>query len=738
MKDIFLKHWRRVEFEGHAIYVNPEAPDWFVPNELGDRLLRDLNRGTNVGPEERLFLDRIAAMESRVIPYEGRDRGQETGKLKEIWLHLTNRCNMACNHCMFFSSPDSQRELSVDDTLPVIGEALGAGVELFYFTGGEPFIAESFYPALEEIFSREHTHAVVLTNLTLIRREAEKLAGFPKDRLHFQVSIDGMGEIHDKLRGSGTFNTLNGNIDFLVESGFPCTLAMTVTNENIGQMTALVDYASEKRVSNIHFMWLFKQGPESEGLFVPPGEIFPHLTAAAERAEQKGVKIDNIEILRSQVFSCPGTRYDLSNAGWRSLAVGPEGNIYPSPALIFNDAMKAGHISDGLTEVWKNGESLTGIRRASLVQDETYNTNIFKYIIGGGDMDHSIIHSGSPVGGDPYVELYNNIVQWLIVRESGHGTVESYPALRLRMGEVLGECPVETGDFFFTHSNCVLSLPGHDVHSLVNAFYTGAAETPGEEILNPVCYPENLMAHIPEDLRFRNYGCGSPVVEAELHTGETVVDLGSGRGIECFIAARKVGPAGKVYGIDMGDRMLELANRANETIARRLGYKNVEFKKAFLEELPLEGNGVDVVISNCVINLSPNKRRVFSEIMRVLKPGGRLVISDVTYEEDIPLEIKYNEKLRGECLGGALRYGHLMGLLEDMGFASIVLLKGYHYRKAGDFDFYSITYEAFKPSCCVKPRPIEWPSFKDALKKVKATPDCACCAKPAGAPQACD
>jgi SAM-dependent methyltransferase len=502
---------------------------------------------------------------------------------------------------------------------------------------------------------------------------------------------------------------------------------MTVTRKNVHEMEEIVDFAAHRGISNIHFLWLFKKGNAAEtNLFAPPDRIFENLKAAQERAETLGVRIDNMETIRSQVFSYPGTRHDLSNAGWQSLAVGPDGRVYPTPALVYTESMACGHMGDGLATVWKESPVLDQVRDASLNQSDAYGKNPFRYLIGGGDIDHSFIHSGRLTGGDPYVALYTNIAKWLIVRESKNGKTNGYEAIRLKMGEKLGTCPVEGSTIFFTHSNCVLSLPGNDTHTQVNRFYTEAAQDIKEDILNPVCYDPALMAHIPKEMQVRSYGCGSPVLEAGIRQGEAVVDLGSGTGIECFMAARLTGPRGRVVGIDMGDTMLKLAEKARESVVENLRYDNITFKKAFLEDLPLEDRSMDVVISNCVINLSPDKRRVFQEIFRVLRPGGRMVISDITYEGDIPMDIKYNETLRGECIGGALGYYDLFGLLNDVGFSHGQIIKGYPYRTVRGYPFHSITYQAVKPHEGTPPVLYDFPDFESVMAAVESEPTCAC------------
>src|SRR5208337_3099537 len=163
-------------------------------------------------------------------------------------------------------------------------------------------------------------------------------------------------------------------------------------------------------------------------------------------------------------------------------------------------------------------------------------------------------------------------------------------------------------------------------------------------------YDDAQAGQIPEEAMLASLGCGNPTALAQLNPGETVLDLGSGGGIDVLLSARRVGPGGKAYGLDMTDEMLALANENK----RKAGAENVEFLKGQIESIPLPDNSVDVIISNCVINLSANKDRVLSEAFRVLKPGGRLAVSDVVTKGDIPSEIRANVLLWVGCIAGAL------------------------------------------------------------------------------------
>ncbi|MBA3466894.1 MAG: arsenite methyltransferase [Gemmatimonadaceae bacterium] len=177
-------------------------------------------------------------------------------------------------------------------------------------------------------------------------------------------------------------------------------------------------------------------------------------------------------------------------------------------------------------------------------------------------------------------------------------------------------------------------------------------------------YDEKQKAGLPAEALLASLGCGNPTALAELKSGETVLDLGSGGGIDVLLSAKRVGPTGKAYGLDMTDEMLALANENKH----RAGATNVEFLRGEIEQIPLPGATVDVIISNCVINLSGDKKKVLSEAFRVLKPGGRFAVSDVVVRGTVPPEIRKNMELWIGCVAGALGEQEFIRLLEEVGF----------------------------------------------------------------------
>ena len=188
-----------------------------------------------------------------------------------------------------------------------------------------------------------------------------------------------------------------------------------------------------------------------------------------------------------------------------------------------------------------------------------------------------------------------------------------------------------------------------------------------EDPVSSNLYSSTETALVPEGAVLASLGCGNPTALAELREGEAVLDLGSGGGIDVLLSARRVGPTGKAYGLDMTDDMLALA-RENQ---RKAGVSNVEFLKGEIEHIPLPDRSVDVIISNCVINLSADKRKVLAEAFRVLKPGGRFAVSDIVVRGEVPAEVRRNMELWISCVAGALEVEEFRGLLAAAGFQDV-------------------------------------------------------------------
>jgi arsenite methyltransferase len=225
-------------------------------------------------------------------------------------------------------------------------------------------------------------------------------------------------------------------------------------------------------------------------------------------------------------------------------------------------------------------------------------------------------------------------------------------------------------------------MSGADIKEVVKEKYSQAAlrvssggsaccgATPGSGCGDPITsnlYDASQAQQIPEEALLASLGCGNPTALAKLSPGEVVLDLGSGGGIDVLLSAKRVGPTGKAYGLDMTDEMLALANENK----RKAGVENVEFLKGEIEHIPLPDDCVDVIISNCVINLSADKDRVLREALRVLKPGGRFAVSDVVTRGEMPAEIRQSVLLWVGCVAGALEENEYRSKLASAGFEKI-------------------------------------------------------------------
>ena len=224
-----------------------------------------------------------------------------------------------------------------------------------------------------------------------------------------------------------------------------------------------------------------------------------------------------------------------------------------------------------------------------------------------------------------------------------------------------------------------------ELHGLVRARYAAAATRASHGEASACCgadccggdkdpitsdlYEQSQVQGLPASAVLASLGCGNPTALAELKAGETVLDLGSGGGIDVLLSAQRVGPTGKAYGLDMTDEMLALANRNKDAA----GATNVEFLKGNIEHMPLPDASVDVIISNCVINLAADKRAVLREAFRVLRPGGRFAVSDVVVRGEVPSEIRRSMELWVGCVAGALEEHEFIDLLHEVGFTGATI-----------------------------------------------------------------
>ncbi|MCC7118184.1 MAG: arsenite methyltransferase [Anaerolineales bacterium] len=190
---------------------------------------------------------------------------------------------------------------------------------------------------------------------------------------------------------------------------------------------------------------------------------------------------------------------------------------------------------------------------------------------------------------------------------------------------------------------------------------------------NKSLYPADLLATVPAEVSNTSYGCGDPITLASLKPGETVLDLGSGAGLDCLLAAQQVGETGRVIGVDMTPEMIERA----QSNAKRVHATNVEFRQGYLEELPVENNTINVIISNCVINLAPDKEKVFAEAFRVLKPGGKLAVSDIVTNGKLPDMVRASLSAWAGCVAGAVEAKDYIAMLEAVGFTGISIQPTY-------------------------------------------------------------
>lgn len=738
-KRIFIPKLHSYKRSDIYYFIDPLRPNWISTNERGAAILQMANNM----PEEIAisymkqfavslhtawvhtcnFLSEtaIADMTSHSMPdnspYEGRERHLSASSLSEFWIHLNDACNLQCKHCLVNSAPGRSNGISYASLVKIIAQADKLGTKRYYITGGEPFLRSDIFDIARQILDLG-AELIIMTNATLINREAvKKLAGCDVKRLHFQVSLDGStAAINSRIRGTG-FKEATYAIRLLSEAGFETSMASTVFEENLEDLANIPQLASKLGCKSVHLMWPHYRGRIlSEGnLQIPSAErLHTCFKQAHNNAQEFGIILDNYESIKNKINRKTGIKFDLGNQCWESLCVYTDGHIYPSAAFAGVPGLDMGDTQDKAIErIWKESKIAVQLRAESILDSKSAKDDPFRFILGGQDIEQSYFYSkhtndeGDFSGLDPTYTLNKDIAKDIMhelstkrkmVLENIRG--KSTPLLFFSMGENATLCGDsawdETISVSTTHSNCVLSFDVERPHKIIQQFYTKAAEKPQANLCCPIKYDEDETSHIPASVLDRFYGCGSPILSADLQQGETVLDLGSGGGIDCFIASKKTKESGQVIGVDMTEQMLLVANENKVEVVKNLGYDNITFKKGFLEDIPADTESVDIITSNCVINLSMNKKQVFEESWRVLKDGGRFVVSDIVSDKTLPSHITVNKELWGECLSGSLTEQEFLQFLETTGFYGIELLSKSFWKEIEGYNFYSITVRAFK------------------------------------------
>jgi radical SAM protein with 4Fe4S-binding SPASM domain len=746
---------------GVTLFIDPEYPNWVSVNRTGAEIIKLCDgkhtlseiqdiicKKYRVRNKEKVkeeiaefigelgLLEFVSNKEFRRPEYRGRSSAIVPKKLDELWIYYTLACNLRCKHCLVSAGRRLRQELSDDEIKRLVDEAIKLGVRRFYITGGEPFVREGIFEIIRYITRVKKKELIILTNATLFDDEKiEKLKKLKSPRLIFQVSLEGSTpEIHEKLRGKGSFQKAIEGIKRLIDIGIVPIVSTAINKYNENDIVRISRLLRQLGVKEHNVLWMHTKGRGANNvneLFVPPEKIASQMKKLKKEYREHEVIFDNVESLKVRVRTKRGRKNDLCNNCYEKLCVNSDGHVYPCASLNGDKRFDAGSIREkSLKEIWLNSKVMNEGRQNSVQFKEGCSDCYLKFFCGGGCTSHSYYASevengkGSIRARDPYCSTYKSMFEDIIwdfategtdsIKDNGRGYIEPvvFNAMDDKAPKHIGaglkqiDRNFEVGCY---HCSCVLSVDVEDdeevckpeikghVTKTVKKKFSIAAKLPVTDYYCPTGYDPKDLEHIPDEVLQVSYGCGNPAALADIKEGETIVDLGAGGGIDCFIAAKKLGPKGKVIGIDMTDEMLETARKSAKKVAEALGYDVVEFRAGNIMDMPIEDNSVDLVISNCVLNLTEDKAKVFDEIYRILKPGGRFIISDIVSDKPVPGYLKRDKELWNACISGALTDKKFEELAKKTGFKNVSLTKNYLYKKVEYIEFYSVTLKGWKP-----------------------------------------
>jgi radical SAM protein with 4Fe4S-binding SPASM domain len=757
--NLFSPEYIEKHKNGISLFIDPKLPNWISVNHTGAEILRLCDGKHTVAEIQEAVCKKYHARDAEQVKkevadflsaagmlefvsnkklehpeYPGRSRAIAPYKLDELWIYSTLACNLRCKHCLVNAGTSLKKELTTEEIKEIVDEAIKLGVKRFYITGGEPFIKDGIFELIKYITKTKNRDLIVLTNATLFDdKKIEALKKVMSPKLLLQVSLEGPNAgIHDKLRGTGSFDAAVNGIKKLVHIGITPIISTAINRFNEKEIAKTSRFLSKLGIKEHNILWMHAKGRGASNvneLFVPSENIARVMKNLKKSYKEQEVILDNIESLKVRVRTKRGRKNDLCNNCYEKICVNADGHVYPCASLNGDPHFDAGSVrKKSLKDIWINSKVMKKGRENSVHNKPECSSCYLEYFCGGGCTSHSYYASevetgkGSVTACDPYCSTYKSMFEdiiWELASEGvpqqhteGYSVPLVYNAMDSKLPSHLGAGIKSINKGFEVgcyHCSCVLSVDVEDdeevckpeikghVTKTVKKKFSKAAYMPVADYYCPTGYDPKELKHIPNEVLEVSYGCGNPAALADIKEGETIVDLGAGGGIDCFIAAKKLGRKGKVIGIDMTDEMVEKATANAKKVAKVLGYNVVEFRKGNIMELPVENNSVDLVISNCVINLTEDKTKVLDEIYRILKPGGRFIISDIVSDKPVPGYLKRDKELWNACLSGALTDTRFKESAENAGFPDVQLTRNYLYKKVEFIEFYSVTMKGTKP-----------------------------------------